>query len=223
MNIKEIFEKATTENKALTYEQFEEIAKAQKAKFADLSEGKYVDRQKYEDDLAKKATEIETLNETIATRDTDLANLQTQLQNAGNDAVKLEELNNSLTNLQAKYDTDTAELQNKLSAQSYEFAVRDFAGKQKFSSNAAKRDFIESLVKKKLPMENGSIMGADDYLKAYAKDNDDAFLKKEAPKTEPAPIFAGSASGDKGSKKPSLSEMMRMKNENPDYVISFDD
>lgn len=222
MNIKEIFEKATTENKALTYEQFEEIAKAQKAKFADLSEGKYVDRQKYEDDLSKKATEIETLNETIATRDTDLANLQTQLQNAGNDAVKLQELNDSLTNLQSKYDTDTAELQKKLSDQSYEFAVRDFAGKQKFSSNAAKRDFIESLVKKKLPMENGSIMGADDYLKVYAKDNGDAFVK-EAPKTEPAPIFAGSASGDKGSKKPSLSEMMRMKNENPDYVISFDD
>lgn len=221
MTIKEIFEKATTENKALTWEQFDEIAKAQRTKFTDLSEGRYVDRQKYEDDIARKDTEIGTLNETIQTRDSDLANLKTQLQNAGNDAAKLEELSNSLTNLQTKYDTDTAELQNRLSAQSYEFAVRDFAGKQKFSSNAAKRDFIESLINKKLPMESGSIMGADDYLKAYAKDNGDAFYKEPA-KTEPAPTFAGPASGDKGGTKLSLSEMMRMKNENPDYVINFD-
>ena len=221
MNIKEIFDKATTENKALTYEEFEKLAKDNKAKFADLSEGKYVDRQKYEDDLAKRGTEIDTLNETIKTRDADLSDLQTKLQNAGNDATKLEELSNSLTELQGKYDKDTTELQNRLSAQSYEFAVRDFAGRQKFSSNAAKRDFIESLVKKGLPMENGSIMGADDYLKAYAKDNGDAFLK-DTPKTDPAPTFAGPASGDKGGAKPSLSEMMRLKNENPDYVINFD-
>ena len=146
MLLKDIFDKATSENKSLTWEEFEAIAKENKAKFTDLSEGKYVDRQKYEDDLAKKATEINSLNDTIATRNVDLEQLKAQLENAGNDAGKLDEYKESLTALKAKYDADTAALNTKLSAQAYEFAVRDFAGKQKFSSEAAKRDFTRSMI-----------------------------------------------------------------------------
>lgn len=221
MLIKEIFDKATSENKSLTWEEFEALAKENKAKFTDLSEGRYVDRQKYEDDLAKKDTEINTLNETINTRNTDLETLKTQLENAGSDAGKLEELTQNLTSLQSKYDADTKALNDKLSAQAYEFAVRDFAGKQKFSSSAARRDFERSLIQKNLPMEDGSIMGADDYMKAYAKANADAFVKSESPK--PAPEFVGSTPGGKDTKqKMTLSEMMKAKNENPDFVVSFD-
>lgn len=221
MLLKEIFDKATSENGALTLEEFERIAKENKAKFTDLSEGKYVDRQKYEDDLAKKDTEITSLNDTITSRNADLEQLKTQLKDAGSDAGKLEELTSNLTSLQAKYDADTAALQTKLSTQAYEFAVRDYAGKQKFSSEAAKRDFTRSMIDKKLPMEDGAIMGADDYMKAYAKANADAFVKSES-NTAP-PQFAGSATGGKDkTTKMSLSEMMAKKNENPDFVINFD-
>lgn len=224
MLLKDIFDKATSENGALTLEEFEQFAKEAKAKFTDLSEGNYVSRQKYEDDLAKKDTEISSLNDTIATRNTDLDELKTQLSNAGNDVDKLEELTQSLTALQSKYDADTAALQTKLSAQAYEFAVRDFAGKQKFSSEAARRDFTHSLIGKKLPMEGNSIIGADDYLKAYAKTNADAFVQKEATPKPADPQFVSSATGSdsKGGQKMSLSEMMKAKNENPDFVVSFE-
>lgn len=223
MLLKEIFDKATSENKSLTWEEFEALAKENKAKFTDLSEGKYVDRQKYEDDLAKKDTEITTLNDTITTRNNDLESLKVKLADAGNDAGKLEELNSNLTALQAKYDADTAALQTKLSAQAYEFAVRDYAGKQKFSSSAARRDFERSMIQKNLPMEDGSIMGADDYMKAYAKANADAFIQKDPTPKTPAPEFTGPTPGGKQpGAKMSLSEMMAKKNENPDFVISFD-
>lgn len=223
MLLKEIFDKATSENKSLTWEEFEALAKENKAKFTDLSEGRYVDRQKYEDDLAKKDTEITSLNDTITTRNNDLETLKTQLAEAGSDAGKLDELNASLVALQSKYDADTAALQGKLSAQAYEFAVRDFAGKQKFSSNAARRDFERALIEKHLPMEDKAILGADDFLKVYAKADPTAFVVKEtAPKT-PAPEFAGSATGTKPSgSKMTLSEMMKAKNENPDFVVNFD-
>lgn len=228
MNIKEIFDKATSENKSLTYEEFEALAKAGKAKFTDLSEGKYVDRQKYEDDLAKKDTEITTLNDTIKTRDTDLTSLQEQLKNAGSDASKLEELQNNLTALQSKYDADTAALNDRLSAQAYEFAVRDYASGQKFTSAAARRMFELEMIKKNLPMENGQIMGADDFTKVYAKTNSDSFAKSEqtpppAPTGGATPKFAGPTPGGKDTgAKMSLSEMMKAKNENPDFVVSFD-
>lgn len=224
MLLKDIFDKATSENGSLTLEEFEKIAKENKAKFTDLSEGRYVDKQKYEDDLAKKDVEINTLNETITTRNTDLETLKTKLADAGNDAEKLEALTASLNSLQAKYDADTAALQTKLSAQAYEFAVRDFAGKQKFSSNAARRDFERALIDKKLPMEDKAILGADDFLKVYAKADPNAFVKPETPPAgKPDPQFVGSTSGKKPEgAKMSLSEMMKAKNENPDYVVSFD-
>jgi hypothetical protein len=222
MNIKEIFDKATSENKSLTYDEFEKLAKEAKAKFTDLSEGKYVDRQKYEDDLATKDTQITSLNETISTRDTDLASLKEQLENAGSDAGKLEELTANLASLQSKYDADTQALSSKLSAQAYEFAVRDFANGQKFSSNAAKRDFISSMLNKNLPMENGSIIGAQDYMKVYAKENSDAFIV-ETPNAKDKPQFSESTKPDSvsGAKK-SLSELMQMKNDNPNLAISFE-
>ncbi len=225
MNIKDIFEKATSENKSLTYAEFEALAKEGKAKFTDLSEGRYVDKQKYEDDLASKDTQISGLNDTITSRDTDLASLKEQLANAGSDATKLEELTKNLTDLQAKYEADTTSLQEKLSAQSYEFAVRDFANKQKFSSNAARRDFVSSMLQKKLPMEGNAIMGADDYMKAYAKENADAFVKADPKQTgDPKPQFAGTTpgNGEPGGKKLSLSEMMQRANDDPNYVVSFD-
>lgn len=226
MNIKEIFDKSTNDDKSLTFDEFDAIMRGAKAKFTDLSEGKYVDRQKYEDDLAKKDTEISTLNDTIQTRDTDLASLQEQLKAAGSDAGKLEELTNSLSALQSKYDEDTKALTDKLSAQSYEFAVRDFANGQKFTSKAAKQMFELEMIKKNLPMEDGKIMGADDFVKVYAKANADSFVQKETPPANPNPAppqFAGPTPGGKDTgAKMSLSEMMQKANEDPNFVVSFD-
>lgn len=223
MDVKEIFDKATSENKSLTYDEFMELAKSSKAKFTDLSEGRYVDRQKYEDDLAKKDTEITTLNDTINQRNSDLTDLKTQLENAGNDATKLEELTGNLTALQSKYDADTKALNDKLSAQAYEFAVRDFAGTQKFSSKAARREFEREMIAKNLPIEDGRIMGADDFAKAYAKNDPDAFVQDKKPSTPDAPHFAAPTGGDKNKgSKMSLTEMMRRKNEDPNFVVNFD-
>ena len=66
MNIKEIFDKA--ENGILTFDQFESLSKEGNAKFADLSEGKYVSKSKYDDDVTAKDKSITQLNDTIAQR-----------------------------------------------------------------------------------------------------------------------------------------------------------
>lgn len=194
MNIKEAFEKA--ENGTLTYDQFLELTK--EAKFADLSEGGYVAKKKYEDDLLSRDTQITTLNETITSRDGDLEALKQKLSEAGTDATKLATLNEDFSALQGRYDADTKALQAKLDAQAYEFAVREYAGTKQFTSNAAKRDFISSMLAKNLQMDKGSILGADDFANSYATDNADAFVVKddEEPsvpdKQKPAPHFVDS-------------------------------
>lgn len=199
MNIKELFEQA--ENGVLTYDQFAELAKNGNAKFVDLSEGAYVSKNKYDAELEAKAKEIETLTGTISTRDTDLDTLKKQLEDAGADASKLAELTTQFQTLQSKYDADSKAYKKQLAEQAYKYAVNRFADGQSFSSAAAKRDFVQSMIAKQLKMENDSILGADDFLKSYTETNGDAFiseidLNEFAPSYDDnKPQFVGSTPG----------------------------
>lgn len=192
ITIKELFDKA--ENGVLTYDQFENAVKESGAKFADLSDGKYVSKSKYDSDLKAKDAQIEsineqigTLNQTIATRDEDLGNLQKQLEAAGQDATKLAELNTQFSALQQQYDNDVKEYQSKMQKQAYEFAVKEFANTKTFSSKAAKRDFVKAMIASNLQMDGDKILGREDFLEKYSADNEDAFVV-EVPLPDPEPI-----------------------------------
>ena len=207
MNIKELFDKA--EGGTLTWTQFEALAKAEGAKFTDLSEGKYVSKDKYDDGIGAKDKSIEQLNSTIAQRDTDLENLKKQLASAGTDADKLAKLQTDFDALQGRYTTDMEAYQKQIASQQYEFACREFANSQKFSSNAAKRDFTTAMIGANLKYDNGKIMGADDFVKSYSEDNADAFMKEDASTTpppatptQPKPHFAGPTSGSTQGSEP---------------------
>ena len=217
MNIKEIFDKA--ENGTLTFDQFETFAKEGNAKFTDLSEGKYVSKSKYDDDLGSKETSITQLNDTIAQRDKDLADLQTKLKGAGTDTSKLAELQTSFNSLQEKYTADTKAFEQKLADQRYEFAVKEFANSKEFSSQAAKRDFVSQLLSEKLKMKDDVLIGADDFVTTYSKDNADAFVTKKEPDPTPnnegdagKPHFISSTPGAEPKKQPSLTELMMAAN-----------
>lgn len=196
MTIEELFKKS--EDGALTYEQFMKLAGS--AKFADLSEGNYVSKQKYTDDLASRDTRITTLNETLGTRDSDLQKLQKQLEEAGTDATKLNEVNTKFADLQKQYDKDTKAYQKQLKEQAYQFAVKEFANTKKFTSNAARRDFINSMMAKNLQMENDRIIGAEDFVAMYSEENADAFEVEKTPEqsqqtTPKVPMFTAPTQG----------------------------
>lgn len=211
MTVEELFEKA--ENNTLTWEQFK-VAMGT-AKFVDLTEGNYVSKQKYDNEISQRDTQITTLNETISKRDEDLQALQTTLKDAG-DIDALKKASRDLSALQKKYTEDTESYKQRLAHQEYEFAVKEFANSKNFTSKAAKRDFVQSLLAKDLTLEDGIIIGAEDFVKAYSKDNEDAFVKKEDPK----PKFAGPTE-KKQQETLTLTEMMKLKNENPDVVLNF--
>lgn len=211
MTIKELFEKA--ENGTLTWEQFQ--AAAGESKFVDLKEGNYVSRQKHDSELSTLNTRITELNGTIETRDADLATLQQKLNDAG-DIEALKGAAQELANLKTKYDAETKDYQARLSKQAYEFAVKDFANEKSFSSKAAKRDFEQWMISRNLTMENGKIIGAEDSVQIYAKDNPDAFVVK----TDPKPKFVDGGQ-TKDNDKPSLTELMKLANANPDARIDI--
>ena len=216
MTVKELFDKA--ENGTLTWEQFQTAMG--ESKFVDLTEGNYVSKQKFDGELSQKDTRITELTDTITARDNDLSALQQKLKEAG-DLDALKQASKDLEDLQVKYDQQAKDYKAQLSKQAYEFAVREFASSKDFTSNAAKRDFIQSMIAKNLKLEDGRIIGAEDFVQMYSKDNEDAFVvqKKEEPK-EPKPQFV-TGTKPKNPGKLSLSEMMQIANANPDATFDF--
>lgn len=199
-DLKELFDQA--EDGVLSYEQFADALKNNDIKLVDLNEGGYVSKAKFESELDAKVKEIETLNGTISTRDTDLETLKQQLEAAGADTSKLSDLQTQLQALQGKYDADSKAYKKQLAEQAYEFKVREFAGTKNFSSQAAKRDFIQSMIAKQLKMEGDSILGAEDFVKAYEETNQDAFISEydydnydDDDYEEPKPQFVSSTPG----------------------------
>lgn len=227
MKIEDIFK--LNETGTLTYAQFQEAAKD--AKFVDLKEGGYVSQAKFDSELSTKNKQIEELNTTIADRDKDLEGIRKQLEDAGQDADKLSTLSTEFSTLQKKYDEDKKAYEAKLSSQSREFAIKEYASTKKFTSDAAKRDYIHQMKESsevKLS-KGGELVGMDTFDADYVKANETAFVRDvpeptpaPAAPAEPKPQFVGTTPGvEPAPKKPSLSEMMQMANENPGAVINF--
>lgn len=159
----------------------------------------------------KKAIEVK-YNTDIAQRDTDLATLQEKLKNAGADATKLSNLQTDFDTLQQTYNTAKADYEKQLAEQAYDFAIKENSSKLKFSSNSAKKAFMSDLKAKKLSMENGKILGFDDFVDAYKEQDAGAFITEttEPENTEPKPSFSSKTNpGDNTDPKPEPTQKER--------------
>lgn len=160
----------------LSYEQLENAASKAGLKVGDLSSGAYVAKDKLDSRVNALNQQISDLNNQIKQRDTDLTALNEKLTAAQTDASKLTDAQTALTALQSKYDKDTADYQQKLNSQAYDFALREASAGLKFSSNAAKRAFIEDANKKGLKLDDGKLLGWDDYVNGYRTNDPGAFV-----------------------------------------------
>lgn len=182
-------------------------------KLVNLADGNYVSKSKYEDDLRAKDTNIQTLTSTISERDKALGELKKQLENAGTDAEQLKELQNKLTTLEQKAETDKANYETALKKEVTKGACKDFASNYKFTSAAAKREFVNFLIAKDPELSDGKLIGANDLYEQYKAENEDSFLKEEDPEppTPPAPPI-DRRQPNPPAPKISLTERMKMAN-----------
>ena len=171
---KETFDKAFTDN----YKTVAEVNKIQ-SKLDNLKSEKKTLQDQYDTD--------------IAARDKDIEDFKKQLSEAGVDKGKIEELTNQLNTMQDTYNTSKTEYEKKLKDQQYEFLVREKVNGLKFTSNGAKKAFIEDVLAKNLQVENDKLLGFDDYVNAYKEEDAGAFVVEESndPKdNDPKPSFA---------------------------------
>ena len=171
----------------LSFDAFCKAVNEKGYKLADLATGKYVDKRKYEDEISAKDSAIEDLKGQIKTRNNDITDLKNKLASEGDNANKIADMTAQIEKLQGEYDLAKKDYEARIGKQSYEFAVKEFANEQKFTSNAAKKQFINEMVSENLKMKNGTIIGADDFMKVYKEANADSFVAESEPQPEPQP------------------------------------
>lgn len=201
--------------------------KTKHVRFADLSEGGYVSVDKFNAQVNGLNQQVKDLQGQLASRDTDITGLQEKLTAATADASKLVEVQQQLTGLQAKYTRDQKDWETKTTKQRKEFMVRERANGLKFSSEAAKRDFLGQANVKDFQLDGETLIGYNEFFDKYKAENPTAFVEEkpaDPPADPPAPkpniVLPGNSGGTPGANK-SLAEMMKAKNANPDLVVSF--
>ena len=181
---KEAFNKAVNEN----YKTIKEFEGTQK-KLSDVETERDTYKTKYETDIAQ--------------RDNDLATLKKQLEDAGADKTKLDELTNKLSALQTTYDNAKTDYEKQLLQQKHEFLAKELVSGIEFTSQSAKKAFLTDLLAKNLPVENDKLLGFDDFVNAYKEQDAGAFKTNDnngdTDSTKPKPTFINASNNTSSS------------------------
>lgn len=162
--------------------------KLQHVRFADLSEGGYVSKEKY---LSEK---------------TRADGLEGQLKDA-NAAIEsykgmdIDGIKKSAEEWKTKYETDTADLQKKMEQQTYGYEAERYLGKYKFRSELARKAALAEFKEKNFPLQNGAFLGADDFMKQM-KDSDPEAFEPETTDNNPQSKYQTFVRGTSGGFKP---------------------
>ena len=189
----------------------------------DIENARASEKAKYETERTQAQAQVTDLQNQLAQRDTDLAALNDQLVAAQADAGKLTEAQTSLQALQSKYDKAQKDWTAKTAAQAREFAIKAAAAELKFSSGSAKRAFIhDATADPTVKLDGEALLGYQVFLQNYQANDPGAFAKEPEPApADPAPTIVLPGKSALPKKAMSLTDMMKAKNQNPNFVIDF--
>ena len=119
----------------------EELYNQVKEKLGDkeliINDGNYIPKHKF-DDLNNDKKELKRQLEEVNAKVQELS------------SVDAEKLNKEIEDLKKKYETDTNALNEKISKREYEYAVKELTRDIKFSSESAKKKFMNDVVSEDL-------------------------------------------------------------------------
>lgn len=148
----------------------EEIKKEYAEKELIINDGTYIPKAKFD-----------SLNETKKDLENQLKETNDKMQELSK--VDTEDLKQQIVDLQKKYEEDTKALNSKYEAREYDIKLNDYAKDLKFSSNSARKSFMNDLKAKELKFEEDKLVGFDDFVNSYKENDPTAFIeeKKEEP------------------------------------------
>lgn len=131
------------------------------------------------------------------------------------DGVNVEDLQGQIDTWKGKAEEAEKDFNAKIAERDFADALRTEMETVKFSSEYAKKSVMEEIKAAGLKLVDGKIMGLQDMLNAIKEKDASAFMEDG----ESRPRFTNRTT-QKPSGKVTPSELMRMKNENPDLDIS---
>lgn len=150
--------------------------KLQHVRYADLSEGNYVSREKYQ------------------TLETKSNGLQTQL-NEANDKINsykdmdIDGIKQSAAEWESKYNKDTQALQEQIDNQGKQFAAERFMDGQRIKSPLSRKQILHDFLKQGMEFKDGAFVGAEEYMKGVREQYPDEFETEQDPEKPEKKIF----------------------------------
>ena len=143
---------------------------------------KDIGREKQKADQAKE--DIAAVQQQLADRDKDIETPK---------ALDADGLKKQLTDLQAKYNTETEQYKAQIADRDYSDAVKQAIADKgvKFSSKAAERAFLADLMANRLQIKDGALMGFEAYHKAQLEADPTAFQSDKPSPNIVKPVGAG--------------------------------
>lgn len=95
------------------------------------------------------------------------------------DGVDVAELTKERDEWKEKFSTAKTEYDEKLKAIDFDKALDNAVKDLKFTSNSAKKAFVQDIKDKKLEVKDGKLSGFDDFLKMYRESDSGAFVDEK--------------------------------------------
>ena len=128
---------------------------------------------------------INELKKEIEKLKTEKEGIETQLTEAnskieGFKEIDVDKIRAEVDEWKEKYETDTKNLKDSLTQKDYDYKVQELTNGLKFSSNGARKSFINDLKEKNLKLEDGKLLGFDDFVKSYQENDPNAFMNEQS-------------------------------------------
>lgn len=122
------------------------------------------------------------------TKNTELKGIKSQLDDANKTIqsykdMDIEGVKKAASDWETKYNTDTQKLKDDLEAVKYGHAVEKAVSGLSFTSESAKKAFVSDLTAKQLKLEDGKLLGLEDFTKTYREADPGAFTPEDDGRT----------------------------------------
>jgi hypothetical protein len=180
--------------------------KEKTVKLANLADGGYVSKEKHESLLGEAKVATKTATDAISARDADMATLKAAMEAAQADATKLPGLQEQLTGLQTRYESEKAAMEKQLADQAYAHVLKESTTGLQFTSEGAKKAFFADAQAKEFKVDGEQLVGFKDFLDQYRQSDPGAFKSEDTPPPDgsnppappPTPTFVAPGSGGAG-------------------------
>lgn len=137
------------------------------------------------------------------------------------DGIKPEELQAEVEKYKKKAEEQEETFKKELEKRDFSDALDKAIGDYKFSSEYAKKSVVEEIKAAGLKLVDGKIIGLNDMIETIKGKDASAFVDEAKDKLEQNKAkFTKQTQQSKDGTKISMSELMKMKNENPDMDIT---